>query len=62
MVGVRLLLSKVVTIGWLLVWVTGEGISSSIVYTLDPLGSEIVTHDPRSHTLQSRIFNFIQAM
>jgi len=42
-VGVRLMLSKVVTIGWLLVWVTGEGIGSSIVCTLEPLGSEIVT-------------------
>ena len=40
----------------------GDGIGSSIVCTLDPLGSEIATHDPRSHTLQARIFNFVQAM
>ena len=62
MVGVCLVLSKVITIGWLLVWMTGEGIGSPIVYTLEPLGSEVVTYDPCSQALQTRIFNLVQAM
>ena len=41
---------------------TGEGIGSSVVCTLEPLGSEIVTHDPRSQTLQPRVFDLVQAM
>ena len=41
-VGIHLMLSKVITVGWLLVWVTGEGIGSSIVCTLELLDSEIV--------------------
>ena len=61
-VGIHLVLGKIITVGWLLVWVTGEGIGSSIVCTLEPLGSEIVTHDPRSQTLQARVFNLVQAM
>ena len=39
-VGVCLMLSKIITIGWLLVWVMGEGISSSVICTLEPLGSD----------------------
>ena len=61
-VGVCLMLSKIITIGWLLVRVTGEGVSSSVVCTLEPLGSEIVTHDPRSQTLQKKVFDLVQAM
>ena len=61
-VGVCLMLTQIITIGWLLVWVTGEGIGSSVVCTLEPLGSEIVTDDPHSQTLQPRVFDLVQAM
>ena len=59
-VGVCLILSKIITVSWLLMWVTGEGIGSSIVCTLEPLGSEIVTHDLRLQT--ARVFNLVQVM
>ena len=49
-------------VGMTMAWVTGEDIGSFIVCTLEPLGSEIVTHDPRLQTLQVRVFNLVQAM
>ena len=58
MVADNLVLSKIITVGWLLVWMTGEGIGS----TLESLGSKIVMHDSPSQTLQGSAFNLVQAM
>ena len=69
MVADNLVLSKIITVGWLLVWVTGEGIGSTleplgskIVMHDLPLGSKIVMHDLPSQTLQGKAFNLVQAM